>query len=772
MFVSVFFIYLYTPMSVSQLNESQMAAVMYNEGPSLVIAGAGSGKTRVLTCKIAYLLDVVGLQPHQIMALTFTNKAAREMQERIATMVGQKKARYLSMGTFHSQFSKILRAEASYIGLPSNFTVYDTADSKNLIKSIVKEMQLDEKLYKPSVVLGRISSAKNKMIMPQNYTDANGASYDFMKRIPRVKDIYATYQRRLQQAGAVDFDDMLCLTNRLFVQHPEVLEKYQDRYQFILVDEYQDTNYAQYLIVKALAAKHKRVCVVGDDSQSIYAFRGADISNILQFQKEYPQAKLFKLEQNYRSTQVLVEAANSLIAHNKGRIPKKVYSENERGEAIYWLEAYSDTEEANMVALRIADVLRKHQESYNNIAVLYRINSQSRVLEDALRNQGIPYRIYGGQSFYQRKVIKDVLAYMRLLVNPADEEAFKRCVNYPARGIGDTTMNKVKDTANLQQVSLFEVAANPLGFNLSVNQGTARKLIEFTHSIQELSGQIGELNAYESARKVLQLSGIEALLRLSTDTETQTDLQNIDALLTSINEYVEKQVEEQGTEPTLAEYLVQVSLLTDQDTQTNEDVDRVTLMTVHAAKGLEFSTVFVVGLEEELFPSCLNEETPENIEEERRLLYVAITRAKKRCFLLYAKQRFRNGRTNYVSPSRFLHEIDLACMQGVVKKQPSYNFSQRNENYFSRPTYQQTYRQQPVRTMPVRPAVSSVSPAKSEFAPLQHVEVGQRILHERFGKGTVVLVEQSADGERIRVQFEHSGERLLLLKFAKIKLID
>jgi DNA helicase-2/ATP-dependent DNA helicase PcrA len=763
-------------MSIAQLNESQKAAVMYNEGPSLVIAGAGSGKTRVLTCKIAYLLEVIGLQPYQIMALTFTNKAAREMKERIGQMVGSEKARYLAMGTFHSQFAKILRAEAAHIGLPSDFTVYDTADSKSLIKSIVKEMNLDEKVYKPSVVLGRISSAKNKMITPENYTDANGASYDLMHRIPRVKDIYATYQRRMVQAGAMDFDDMLCYTNRLFAQHPEVLEKYQNRFQYILVDEYQDTNYAQYLIVKALAAKHRRVCVVGDDSQSIYAFRGADISNILQFQKEYAESKLFKLEQNYRSTQVLVQAANSLIAHNRGRIPKKVYSENEKGEPIQLLSAYSDTEEASMVAMRIASLKRNMGESYSDMAVLYRINAQSRVLEDALRNQMIPYRIYGGQSFYQRKVIKDVLAYLRLLVNPADEEAFKRCINYPARGIGDTTVNKVKEVAVRMQVSMFEVAANPLQYNLQVNQGTARKLIGFTQSIQELAQQTATQNAYEVARQVVQFSGIEDLLRSSNDIETKTDLQNIDELLTGINEYVEKQLEETGEEPSLSAYLVEVSLLTDQDTQEDDNQERVTLMTVHAAKGLEFSTVFVVGLEEELFPSC-REESNESLEEERRLLYVAITRAKNRCFLLYAASRFRNGKTNYVSPSRFLREIDGACIRSSAPASSSYNFSKRDDDFFSRGRFEQV-RKTPVSPTPTpRPGLvrtTAAAPAANNaggFATQTDVEVGQRILHERFGVGTVVLVENSADGKRIRVQFEHSGERLLLLKFAKIKLL-
>ena len=766
-------------MSISQLNESQKAAVMYNEGPSLVIAGAGSGKTRVLTYKITYLLEVVGLKPYQIMALTFTNKAAREMKERIAQMVGPEKAQYLAMGTFHAQFSKLLRTESAHIGLPSNFTVYDTTDAKNLIKAIVKEMQLDEKTYKPSVVLSRISSAKNKMVMPQQYDDAHGRSVDFMMRIPKVKEIYVEYQRRLRQAGAMDFDDMLCLTNQLFIEHPDVLEKYQNRFQYILVDEYQDTNYAQYLLLKALAAKHRRICVVGDDSQSIYAFRGADISNILYFQKQYPESKLFKLEQNYRSTKYLVEAANSLIAHNKGRIPKKVFSENEIGDPLLLLEAYSDIEEANMVAMRIQSLLRNREEQRSEMVVLYRINAQSRVLEDAFRSHGIPYKIYGGQSFYQRKIIKDVLAYLRLLVNPADEEAFKRCINFPARGIGDTTINKVKEVANTQQVSLFEVAANPLAFNLSVNQGTARKLVNFTDSIKQIAEGLQDKDAYQITEEMVQFSGIRTLLQATHDIESETDKQNIDELLKGIREYVDKRVEEEGVSPTLAEYLTEVSLLTDADTDADDGVERVTMMTVHAAKGLEYNTVFIVGLEEELFPSTRDGETTEGIEEERRLLYVAITRAKKRCYMTYAKSRFRNGKTNYTSPSRFIAEIDTKCMSVRGKQPASYDFTKKDESFFTRGSYTGN------RTLPgsikgglrttahVKTAARPTAPVASAggFNTVTEVSVGQRILHERFGQGTVVHVENSADGKRIRVQFEHSGERLLLLKFAKIKLL-
>lgn len=766
-------------MSISQLNESQKAAVMYNEGPSLVIAGAGSGKTRVLTYKITYLLEVVGLKPYQIMALTFTNKAAREIKERIAQMVGPEKAQYLAMGTFHAQFSKLLRTESAHIGLPSNFTVYDTADAKNLIKAIVKEMQLDEKTYKPSVVLSRISSAKNKMVMPQQYDDANGRSLDFMMRIPKVKEIYTEYQRRLKQAGAMDFDDMLCLTNQLFIQHPEVLEKYQNRFQYILVDEYQDTNYAQYLLLKALAAKHRRICVVGDDSQSIYAFRGADISNILYFQKQYPESKLFKLEQNYRSTKYLVEAANSLIAHNKGRIPKKVFSENEIGDPLLLLEAYSDIEEANMVAMRIQSLLRNRQEQRSEMVVLYRINAQSRVLEDAFRSHGIPYKIYGGQSFYQRKIIKDVLAYLRLLVNPADEEAFKRCINFPARGIGDTTINKVKEVANTQQVSLFEVAANPLAFNLSVNQGTARKLVNFTDSIKQIAEGLQDKDAYQITEEMVQFSGIRTMLQATHDIESETDWQNIEELLKGIREYVDKRMEEEGVSPTLAEYLTEVSLLTDADTDTDDGVERVTLMTVHAAKGLEYNTVFVVGLEEDLFPSTRDGETTEGIEEERRLLYVAITRAKKRCYLTYAKSRFRNGKTNYTSPSRFIAEIDTKCLSVRGKQAAAYDFTKKDETFFTRTSYTgnralpgsikgglNTMTRVQVTSQPTAPVASA-----GGFSTVADVSVGQRILHERFGQGTVVHVESSADGKRIRVQFEHSGERLLLLKFAKIKLL-
>lgn len=775
-------------MSISSLNEQQKAAVMYNEGPSLVIAGAGSGKTRVLTYKIAYLMEVIGLKPYQIMALTFTNKAAREMKQRIAAMVGEEKSRHLAMGTFHSQFSKILRTESEYLGLPANFTVYDTADSKNLIKTIVKEMQLDDKAYKPSVVLSRISAAKNKMIMPQDYGDANGRSADFMRRIPKVKEIYAEYQQRLRQAGAIDFDDMLCLTNRLFAQHPQVLEKYQNRFQYILVDEYQDTNYAQYLIIKALAAKHRRVCVVGDDSQSIYAFRGADISNILHFQKEYAPAKLFKLEQNYRSTQTLVEAANSLIAHNRGRIPKHVFSENEVGDPIQLIEAYSDHEEASMVAMRINRLVRSMGATYGDVAVLYRVNALSRLLEDAMRNSAIPYVIYGGQSFYQRKEIKDVLAYLRLLVNPADEEAFKRCINYPARGIGETTINKVKEVAHTQQVSLFEVASNPLKYNLPVNAPTAKRLIAFTSSLCEIAADMDKQNAYDVALRVLDMSGIVTMLKTSADVTAESDLQNIDQLLTSIKEYVDKHLEEEGVELGLVSYLSEVVLLTDADTDNKDEANRVTLMTVHAAKGLEFPHVFVVGLEEELFPSCKDVESADEIEEERRLLYVAITRAKQKCFLSYAKSRFRNGKTNYGVPSRFIREIDARYVQSNAKQHNSFDFTRKDESFFSRPT--QFSRSIPgmmrkaeikpttyaAKTAPVSSsslgASSLSSPAASNaFMPLQQVSVGQKVLHEKFGIGVVSLVEESASGTRVKVQFEHSGERLLLLKFAKLKII-
>ena len=770
--------------AITSLNEAQQAAVMYNEGPSLVIAGAGSGKTRVLTYKIAYLMQVIGLQPYQIMALTFTNKAAREMKERIAQMVGEEKARHLSMGTFHSQFAKILRTESQYIGLPSNFTIYDTTDAKNLIKTIVKEMELDEKVYKPSLVLSRISSAKNKMVMPQDYANSSVGASDFLQRIPKVKEIYATYQRRLVQAGAMDFDDMLCYTNRLFATHPEVLEKYQNRFQYILVDEYQDTNFAQYLIIKALAAKHQRICVVGDDSQSIYAFRGADISNILHFQKEYAHSRLFRLEQNYRSTRMLVQAANSLIEHNHGRIPKKVFSENQVGEPVQLLEAYSDIEEANMVAMRIARMVRNAQASYGNIAILYRINALSRVLEDAMRNQGIPYVIYGGQSFYQRKEIKDVLAYLRLLINPADEEAFKRCVNYPARGLGDTTIGKVKEVANQQQVSMFEVAAAPLAYNLPVNQGTARKLVAFTQSILQVASMLETHSAYEVAQKMLEVSGIVTALRATYDIESETTLQNIDALLSGINEYVDKRLEEEGVAPSLAEYLTEVVLITDADTDNRED-EKVTLMTVHAAKGLEFDTVFVVGLEEELFPSCRDVESQDSLEEERRLLYVAITRAKERCFLTYAKSRFRNGKTNYTMPSRFIKEIDGRCMQSSTKTAQTYDFTRKDTSFFARSSQPASVRipgsisNRPVRATSSMPATSASSmqqrvatPSHTAFQVQDSVRVGQKVLHEKFGMGRVVLVEESNSGTRVKVQFEHAGERLLLLKFAKLKIIE
>ena len=767
---------------LENLNTEQLNAVQTTDGPLLVLSGAGTGKTRVLTTRIAYILNLNLASPWQVLALTFTNKAANEMKERLEKMLGEE-AKDIWASTFHSSCVRILRRDGEVLGYTKHFTIYDSDDSKRLIKECQRQLNISDSVISYKAIIGEISRAKDNLITPEEYEKKAAAEKD--SRMLKIASAYKMYQSELKKADAMDFDDMLCLTNQLFMQHPEVLEKYQNRFQYILVDEYQDTNYAQYLLLKALAEKHRRICVVGDDSQSIYAFRGADISNILYFQKQYPESKLFKLEQNYRSTKYLVEAANSLIAHNKGRIPKKVFSENQQGEPLMVSEAYSDMEEANMVAMRVQGLLRSHEETRGEMVVLYRINAQSRVIEDAFRSQGIPYKIYGGQSFYQRKIIKDVLAYMRLLVNPLDEEAFKRCINFPARGIGDTTVNKVKEVANTQQVSLFEVAANPLAYNLSVNQGTARKLVEFTESLGAIATAMEEKDAYQIAEEVIQFSGIMTLLRATSDIESETDLQNIDALLTGIREYVDKRMEEEGVSPTLAEYLTEVSLLTDADTDKDDGVERVTLMTVHAAKGLEYNTVFVVGLEEELFPSTRDGETTEGIEEERRLLYVAITRAKKRCYLFYAKSRFRNGKTNYTMPSRFIAEIDTHCLQVYGKRQNTYDFSKKDDSFFTRSSYTG------VRNMPgsikgglqtqMRPSSAprpnpvprpmANTAAAGGFATVSDVAVGQRILHERFGQGTVIHAEASADGKRIRVQFDHSGERLLLLKFAKIKLI-
>ena len=650
---------------LNDLNESQRKAVEYIDGPSLVIAGAGSGKTRVLTYKIAYLLQQ-GVKPWSIMALTFTNKAAREMKERIGKLVGQELAQHLYMGTFHSIFSRILRAEAQHIGFTNNFTIYDESDSRSLIKTIVKEMGLDEKVYKPASVHSRISMAKNNLMSAENYAcDKELYQADQRAKMPRVGDIFITYVQRCQQANAMDFDDLLTLTFKLFQEHEDIRKKYADRFDFLLVDEYQDTNHAQMRIVMQLCKEKERVCAVGDDSQSIYSFRGANIDNILNFQKHFKGAKLFKLEQNYRSTQNIVEAANSLIKHNSNQIPKNVYSKNDKGESLIYKPAYSDKEEALIVCREIKRIKRQDDCQYSDFAILYRTNAQSRSFEEEFRKQGIPYRIYGGLSFFQRKEIKDVIAYFRLVANPDDEEAFKRIINYPARGIGNTTVAKIAACALDNHVSFWQVISSPEHYGLGVNKGTLAKLESFRLMISGFVEKSASMNAFDLGDTIVKESGISADIYKSgsRDPEDLARQENLEELLGGMQSFVEECREEgREQEAYLTDYLQGVALLTDLDSKGDDDEPRVSLMTVHASKGLEFPTVFVVGLEENVFPSAIVS-TLRELEEERRLLYVAITRAEKHCVLTSAKNRFRYGKMEFGNPSRFIKEIDSAFIQ-------------------------------------------------------------------------------------------------------------
>ena len=648
---------------LSQLNESQRKAVEYLDGPQLVIAGAGSGKTRVLTYKIAYLI-ARGLQPWSILALTFTNKAAKEMKERIATIVGDQAALRLNMGTFHSVFARILRAEAEHIGYSSQFTIYDEADSRSLLKNIAKELKLDDKLYKPATVHKHISLAKNKLVAPEAYAADNYiAERDARAQIPQTAEIYRSYQQRLLQANAMDFDDLLVLTFRLFSENEAVRRKYAERFAYVLVDEYQDTNMAQYQILSLLTNPQSRICVVGDDAQSIYSFRGADISNILNFQQQYPNARIIKLECNYRSTQNIVNAANSIIRYNEHQIPKTVYSAGAEGDPITLFSAASDKEEARKIVANITRLHARKDVPYNEVAVLYRTNAQSRVIEEALQGANVPYRIYGGLSFYQRKEIKDTLAYCRLIANPHDEESFRRIINYPARGIGATTIQKVQLAAATHDVSMWTVANDPLAYDVEINKGAINKLSAFCELIESFRVQLDKVTASDLVRDIIRRSGIGVDLTLVKSAENTARQENVDELLASIQTLEKEARDEEGrTRVSLSEYLSTVSLLSDADTR-DDGTPRVTLMTIHAAKGLEFQAVFVTGMEEDLFPSSLAKMSTHEMEEERRLFYVAVTRAKEYCFLSYAQTRFRYGSLQFAEPSPFLDEIDEAYIQ-------------------------------------------------------------------------------------------------------------
>lgn len=766
------------------LNKQQLEAVEYISGPSLIIAGAGSGKTRVLTYKIAYLLQQ-GMLPQNILALTFTNKAAREMKERIADILGWRYARYLWMGTFHSVFSRILRTEAEKIGFTSNFTIFDSADSRNLIKTIIKEFQLDDKVYKPARVQTIISNAKNALISAQMYAQNRELiEYDTKARIPAIKDIFREYSNRLRAANTMDFDDLLFYTNRLFRDHPDVLRNYQERFQFILVDEYQDTNFAQYLVIKQLAEEHHRVCVVGDDAQSIYSFRGANIDNILSFEKTYPEGKTFKLEQNYRSTQNIVNAANSLISQNVEQIKKTIFSENDEGEKLEVISAYSDYEEGAIVANKILDIRRDKHAQYGNFVILYRTNAQSRVFEESLRKVNIPYRIYGGLSFYQRKEIKDVIAYFRMVVNPHDEEAFKRIINFPARGIGSTTIGKIASAAHLHNVSLWEITGNPLEYNLDVNAGTAKKLSEFRSLIESFIEQQHTVSAYELANAIVKQSGIATEAYKDQTPEGMSRQENLQELVGGIHEFCETRKEEGLENIFLTDFLSEVSLLTDQDTDKERDKDKVTMMTVHASKGLEFKYVFIVGLEEDLFPSAMAKEQFRGLEEERRLFYVAITRAEQICTLTFAKSRFRNGQINACNPSRFLKEINpeyLKVNRNVLDSGfGSFNSSALPFNKMERNLQGNSYNQQ--KTTPKE--VISQTKTFGKFVPVgqarsksnggtteTEVQPGNTIQHERFGIGKVTDVTGNVDSRKATVEFENAGTKQLLLKFARFKIL-
>lgn len=769
---------------LNDLNDAQRAAVEYIDGPSLVIAGAGSGKTRVLTYKIAYLLSQ-GMKPWSIMALTFTNKAAREMNERIGKLVGGDLAQHLYMGTFHSIFSRILRAEAEHIGFNNNFTIYDESDSRSLLKAIIKEMGLDDKAYKPAAVHARISMAKNNLVTAEAY-DSDPAILEQNKRakMPAIGKIYVAYVQRCRQANAMDFDDLLMLTFQLFRDHEEIRQKYAGRFDYILVDEYQDTNHVQMSIVMQLCKEKLRVCAVGDDSQSIYSFRGANIDNILNYQKQLPGTQLFKLEQNYRSTQTIVEAANSLIHHNRNQIQKEVFSKNDKGEKILYKPAYSDKEEALIVAKNIQRIKRQDDCGYDQFAILYRTNAQSRSFEEEFRKQGIPYRIYGGLSFYQRKEIKDIIAYFRLVANPDDEEAFKRIINYPARGIGATTVMKIADCAHQNQVSFWEVIGNVEHYGLNVNKGTQTKLEKFRLLISSFIDRSHTLDVYELGDAIIRESRISEDIMSGKNADDLARQENLEEFLSGMQTFVAgRQEEGRMDEAYLTDYLQDVALLTDADSEGEKDEPRVSLMTIHAAKGLEFATVFVVGLEENIFPSPLAAISVRELEEERRLLYVAITRAEKHCILTNAKNRFRYGKMEFDNPSRFIDEIDASLIEGGEEApessfgggRSSYGGYGSEGGYGGRMPWDRDrsgYRRDYQNSKPVASQfMADPKPAFASSAAGSLCE-GCRIEHQRFGIGTVLKIEGTGENTKATVEFQNAGTKQLLLKFAKFTILS
>jgi DNA helicase-2/ATP-dependent DNA helicase PcrA len=751
---------------LNDLNEAQRLAVINTDGPALVIAGAGSGKTRVLTYRIVHLLQK-GIPANRILALTFTNKAAREMKDRISLIVDPGIARYLWMGTFHSIFARILRMEGSKLGYKPNFTIYDSADSKSLIRTIIREMCLDDTVYKPGVISARISKAKNNLVTASMYSsDPVMTEYDKSSRMPLLSEIYRTYASRCFKANAMDFDDLLLNTNILFRDFPDLLAGYQEKFLYILVDEYQDTNYSQYLIIKKLAAAHKNICVVGDDAQSIYSFRGARIENILEFRNDYAGYQLFKLEQNYRSTQTIVKAANAIIANNVGQISKTVYSENEPGERIQVMQAITDTEEGFNISSDIFDKRFSRQLNWSDFAILYRTNAQSRIFEETLRKRNIPYKIYGGLSFYERKEIKDILSYFRMVINPEDEEALKRTVNYPKRGLGDTTVQKVFDLAGQVNLAPWIIMSGIAAYPNHFNQGTANKITAYAGLIMNFQKKSDETDAYEKAREIAMGSGIMKELREGKSPEEISRYENLEELLNGIKIFTESALTN-GEPSTLEAYMASVALLTDQDNEKEEDRDKVTLMTMHSAKGLEFKYVYIAGMEDTLFPSPLSSGNPKELEEERRLFYVALTRAGKMATLSYALNRYKWGNLERSGPSRFLREMDQKFL----------DYPQTGGKPFGRKNHVEdnirSIREKPAQyNVPAkfkRVAVGSGNSAPFNGSDPAQFEEGDKVRHERFGLGTITSIEGEAPNTTATVDFDGDGKKKLLLRFAKLK---
>lgn len=771
---------------ISQLNEAQQAPVYQKDGPMIIIAGAGSGKTRVLTMRIAYLMSL-GVDAFNILALTFTNKAAREMKKRIADIVGNSEAKNLWMGTFHSVFARILRSEADKLGYPSNFTIYDSQDSVRLISAIVKEMQLDKDIYKPKQLLSRISSYKNSLITVKAYmNNPELQEADAMSKKPRTGEVYANYVERCFKAGAMDFDDLLLKTNELLNRFPDVLAKYQDRFRYIMVDEYQDTNHSQYLIVRALSDRFQNICVVGDDAQSIYAFRGANINNILNFQKDYENVKTYRLEQNYRSTKNIVEAANSIIDKNKTKLDKVVWTANDFGPKIKVHRSVTDGEEGRFVASEIFEQKMRNQLHNGQFAILYRTNAQSRAMEDALRKRDIPYRIYGGLSFYQRKEIKDVLCYLRLIINPKDEEALIRVINYPARGIGDSTVEKLTVAANHYKRSIFEVMEHIDKIDLKLNSGTKQKLNDFVMMIKSFQVINENQDAFYLAEHVTKKTGLVQELKKDGTPEGIARIENIEELLNGIKDFIEGQKEVDGARGALSEFLEDVALATDLDKDTGDD-DRVALMTIHLAKGLEFPYVFVVGMEEDLFPSAMSMNTRSELEEERRLFYVALTRAEHQAYLTYAQSRYRWGKLMDSEPSRFIEEIKDDYLEYINPMDNGYRYKptidldifgdiDKSKLRLSKPvtgTPPKKYGDEPVSSANIRKLkpVSGNAPSNNANLFDSKLTIGNIVMHERFGKGEILNLEGVGADRKAEIKFDVGGIKKLLLRFAKLDVI-